>query len=190
MAKVATPSMPDHSGSGPAQRSSPANTKPPVSENLLTLARLVAQDRIHAYALLEHAVTEGAVQVHDKEKAGGGTQDFPINIPNRIMQYWHDERPPEDVQRAILAVQASNPNAACTVLHEQTARDFIAAHFGAAMRSLFDFCFHHTMKSDFARLCHLYVHGGIYVDVDVRCHAPLANILANGRFRCFLLPGL
>jgi hypothetical protein len=158
----------------------------PASENLMRIARLVEQDPAHTYALLQHAVVGGAIKLHDKEKAGQGTPGLPANIPHRIMQYWHAERPPDEVRQAILNVQTCNPEAACSVLHEETARDFIAAHFGAGMRSLFDFCFHHTMKSDLVRLCYLYVHGGIYVDVDIRCHAPLANILANSNFRCFL----
>ena len=37
------------------------------------------------------------------------------------------------------------------------------------------------------RLCYLYIHGGIYVDVDISCHGPLEKIPGNNDFRCFFL---
>jgi inositol phosphorylceramide mannosyltransferase catalytic subunit len=75
---------------------------------------------------------------------------------------------------------------ACAVFHEDMARQFIEAHFGKKARSLFDLCFHHTMKADLFRLCYLYIHGGVYVDVDIDCHGPFTNILLGNSFRCFL----
>jgi mannosyltransferase OCH1-like enzyme len=156
------------------------------SENLLAIARIAEHDPKYLYALLEHAVAEGAVRLLDRGVENPGTSGFPTNIPRRIMQYWHDVNPPDDVRQAAMKVRARNPGMAYAIFHEQAAREFVAANFGGEMRSLFDFCFHHTMKSDLFRLCYLHVHGGLYVDVDIDCHAPLENILANNDFRCFL----
>lgn len=157
------------------------------SEHVLNLARLTEQDPTHAHALLEHAVAEGAVRLAGRGGGIQGMSGLPANIPPRIVQYWHAEDPPQDVRQAIDKVQACNPAMACSVFHEADARAFIAAHFGNDMQALFDFCFHHTMKSDLFRLCYLYVHGGIYVDVDIHCHAPLTNMVAGNAFRCFLV---
>jgi hypothetical protein len=156
------------------------------SENLLAIARAAENDRRHAYALLERAVAEGAIRLIDHGVSGQNAQGLPSNVPRQIVQYWHAEKRPEDVQEAILKVQECNLDMACTVFHEESAREFVAGHFGEDMRSLFDFCFHHAMKSDLFRLCYLHVHGGIYIDVDVNCHGPLENILVASDFGCFL----
>ena len=154
------------------------------SDRLMTLARMVEQDPRHGYALLEHAVAEGAVRLLDRGAGTGGR--LPLSIPRRIVQYWHSEDWPEDVRRAILKVRAFNPAMSCLVFHEQAARAFIAEHFGQSLAALFDCCFHHTMKSDLFRLCYLHVHGGIYVDVDIDCYGPMDSIFGNDDFGCFL----
>lgn len=40
----------------------------------------------------------------------------------------------------------------------------------------------HIEKCDFARYALLYVHGGVYVDLDFTCHQPLASLLHNRQF--------
>jgi len=157
------------------------------SEPLLAIARMAEYDLRYRYELLERDVTEGAVRLLNRGAGTPGEPGLPANIPRQIVQYWHSEEWPEDVQQAIAKVQECNRDMVCTVFHEQAAREFVRAHFGDGMRSLFDFCFHHTMKSDLFRLCYLYVHGGIYVDVDISCHGPLAKILGNNDFRCFFM---
>lgn len=42
------------------------------------------------------------------------------------------------------------------------------------------------MKADLFRLCYLYIHGGVYVDVDIDCHNSFTNIPLGDSFKCFL----
>jgi mannosyltransferase OCH1-like enzyme len=156
------------------------------SQALRAVAHHSQADPRHCFDLLRIAVQEGAVRLVDRSNLEDGARHWAANVPPQIVQYWHAEHPPPDVQRAIVKVREHNPGMACTLFHEPAAREFVGAHFGAGVRALFDLCFHHTMKSDLFRLCYLYVHGGIYVDVDIDCHAPFQTMLANQSYRCFL----
>lgn len=112
---------------------------------------------------------------------------LPPNIPKRISQYWHSETLPDDVARSIEKVKNNNPGFELVLTHDESARAFLHTHFGQDMVALFDVCFHPAMRSDLWRMCDMYVHGGIYVDVDISMHAPLAHITGHASYECFLM---
>ncbi|GBQ71624.1 hypothetical protein AA103196_2827 [Ameyamaea chiangmaiensis NBRC 103196] len=112
---------------------------------------------------------------------------LPPTIPRRISQYWHSETLPEDVARSIEKVRHHNPGFEMVLTHDDAARAFLEAHFGRDMVALFDACFHPTMRSDLWRVCDLYVHGGVYIDVDIAMHAPIAHVTGRAVYDCFLM---
>lgn len=155
------------------------------SSALRALAHVARHDQRQRHALLARAVTEGAIDVM-VPPAPDHVPAWPAAIPRRIMQYWHDRHPPEDVLAAIDMLRARNDAIDHHLFDEDAAAAFVHAHFGAHIASLFDRCFHNTMKCDLFRLCYLHVHGGIYVDVDIACHAPVASVFASDALRCLL----
>lgn len=122
-----------------------------------------------------------------KDIAPPGEGIFPSSIPKRISQYWHSETLPDDVSASIEKVKNNNPGFELTLTHDDSARAFLATHFGQSMVELFDVCFHPTMRSDLWRMCDMYIHGGIYIDIDISMHAPLSDITGHAAYECFLM---
>lgn len=112
---------------------------------------------------------------------------LPSAIPKRISQYWHSDILPADVASSIEKVKNNNPDFEMALTHDESARAFLHTHFGQDMVALFDVCFHPAMRSDLWRMCDMYVHGGVYVDVDISMHAPLAHITGHASYECFLM---
>jgi hypothetical protein len=52
-------------------------------------------------------------------------------------------------------------------------RDLIASHFEPDVREAFDTLAPYSFKADLARFCILYLYGGLYVDLGMRCLNPL-----------------
>lgn len=112
---------------------------------------------------------------------------LPPSIPKRIAQYWHSETLPDDVAHSIKKVENHNQGFDIILSHDDSARAFLHTHFGQSMVELFDVCFHPAMRSDLWRMCDLYVHGGIYVDVDISMHSGLSAITGHASYDCFMM---
>jgi len=50
--------------------------------------------------------------------------------------------------------------------NDSTSREFIRVHFDAKVLEAYDRCPLHVMKADLWRYCVIYIHGGIYADMD------------------------
>ncbi|WP_431282440.1 glycosyltransferase [Humitalea sp. 24SJ18S-53] len=94
-----------------------------------------------------------------------------------VMQFWDAPTPPDDVAVALASWRAVNPDVPHTVLHLDSARDFIGGAYGDVALRVFDRCHHAAMKADYLRLLWLHTHGGLYVDADEHCVAPVDPLL-------------
>lgn len=112
---------------------------------------------------------------------------WPAWLPARIVQYWHDEVPPEEVRHSHARVVARHPGVLCELYSRERAREFLAAHFAPDVLAAFDHSVHEAMRCDIFRLCHVLVHGGMYLDVDIDCEGGLGALLPQREFDCFLL---
>lgn len=158
---------------------------------MVDLQELVEKVRIQkpmaAFEMLTYGVNHDILpQVKVDAFFNEEDQFFPSSIPQRIVQYWHSLDMPDDVKIQRERLEAFHPKYECKIFHHEEARSFIGQHFGHIVQSLFDECFHPAMEADFWRICELYINGGIYVDVDVECIAPLPYITAGKEFNCFL----
>ncbi len=96
----------------------------------------------------------------------------------QIVQFWHAPEPPSDVAAAMASWPARNPGMEHAVFHKDSARTFIAGHYGANLLDAYDGARHPAMQSDLFRLAYLAVHGGVYVDADEHCMADMGEVFA------------
>lgn len=98
----------------------------------------------------------------------GECNDPTIAIPRTLVRFWHD---PRDVPRDVRACLASwdvlrEEGFAFRMFDDDSATAYIAERFGPREQAAFKRCRHPAMRSDYLRLCFVFVEGGLYVDAD------------------------
>jgi Glycosyltransferase sugar-binding region containing DXD motif len=96
-----------------------------------------------------------------------------------VVQYWDDAEIPDDVARLFAAVEGANPELPHFVFDEKGAAEFLAARFGPRQVGAFAACGVPAMQADYFRYCAVYALGGVYVDADFQCRAPLADLFES-----------
>lgn len=94
-----------------------------------------------------------------------------------IVQYWHSEDVPEEIERLTATFRERNPGRPHHLFCEREAEEFIAAHFSPREVAAFRACAVPAMQADYFRYCAIHVMGGIYADVDFHCLRPLDDLL-------------
>jgi mannosyltransferase OCH1-like enzyme len=120
---------------------------------------------------------------------GGRPAEEPSAIPSTIFQFWHGEVVPNDVAKVIDTWRSKSANGPKLVLFsDKLAREFLVANYDASFLRAYTNCHHAAMKSDFIRLCYLFKHGGVYVDVDEECLGEPDKIISFLRFSDLVAP--
>jgi mannosyltransferase OCH1-like enzyme len=101
-------------------------------------------------------------------------------IPRRIVQFWDQPEPPPDVLALMATWRENNPAWTYERFHFESADAFLAEHFNGEVRQAFRRARHPAHKADLFRLAWLHVNGGLHVDADDRCLAPLETMLPPG----------
>jgi hypothetical protein len=94
-----------------------------------------------------------------------------------IIQYWHSEEIPEDVATLIETFREHNPDMRHLLFNEASATELIAENFTPREEAAFQACAIPSVQSDFLRYSAVLTLGGIYVDADTRCIAPISPLL-------------
>ena len=116
----------------------------------------------------------------------GGTAEFAIEIPKRIVQFWDDlERLPQDVKECMDSWKVLEQSGfEIQVFDESAAREFIRINLGSRYESAFKKCYHPSMKSDYFRYSYILVEGGFYIDADDVYHrTPIEHLFSDGRLK-------
>ncbi len=89
-------------------------------------------------------------------------------VPKTIVQFWDDSNYiPADVQQCIKTWRFfEDKGFEHIIFNEHDARVFISEMFSQNYVEAFDRCYHPAMKSDYFRLCFIFIHGGCYIDAD------------------------
>jgi tetratricopeptide (TPR) repeat protein len=102
-----------------------------------------------------------------------------LSIPGRIVQYWHDT-PPSDVIDLMATWQRHNPNYEWQCVDDKAAENFLAAYFPSPVADAYKAAYQPAQKADLFRLAWLAKNGGIYVDADDACTAPIDLLIPAG----------
>lgn len=105
---------------------------------------------------------------------------IPRIIPLRIAQYWSDPDPPPDLLPLMRSWQDHHPDHAWRLYDDAAAAGFLAERLPAGILDAYRRASLPAQKADIFRLAWLFLEGGIYADVDDRCHAPLPGLLPAG----------
>ena len=87
-------------------------------------------------------------------------------IPNIIMQTWKTNDVPDEWKESPRSIQKVLPNWKYFLMTDEDNRKFVAEHFP-------DFLFYYDnfpyeiQRADAIRACWLYIHGGVYMDLDL-----------------------
>ena len=102
----------------------------------------------------------------------GGAGPACAAIPRRIMQYWDEASPPDDVARLMQGWAALHPGFAHVVYDDAAARDWLARYAAPEVGLAYRRAREPAARCDIFRLAVLQAEGGIYADADDRCVAP------------------
>jgi len=108
------------------------------------------------------------------------TDPSAMRIPRLIHQFWDEASPTEEVARMMDGTRALHPDFAYTRWNHATAQEFLAGHTAPQVRRAYRIARHVAVRADLLRLALLLVEGGVYLDVDNLCRAPLTTLLPGG----------
>lgn len=106
--------------------------------------------------------------------------DPAATIPRILHQYWDSAEPPEEITRLMDHARATNAGMAYTRWHDETARTFLKVRARPDVARAYGTARHAAMRSDILRLALLAIEGGVYLDADDLCVAPLETLLPKG----------
>jgi len=145
---------------------------------------LLSEALHHADAeLAPHETTITAIRYLDRylttslESSRGPPTDIPA-IPKTILQYWSQGTPPPQVQAPVQSWR--NARGFCHQLLDRAgAQRFLHREWGQDWLRAFNRAGSPTEECDFLRLCHIGLHGGIYVDCDDWLIGDIGNLLGS-----------
>ena len=98
-------------------------------------------------------------------------------IPKRIVQFWDEPEPPQEVQRICQSWLDFNPEYQYIRFSLETAVAFLEEHYDQKVLKAFDNCDQPATQADFFRLAYLNKMGGFYADADDLCRQSLDTIV-------------
>jgi len=90
-------------------------------------------------------------------------------IPKWIHQTWKTKNSNPQVDRLRLSWIDMHPGFKYTLYDDNDVDRFIRVHFDDRVYTTYKRIINGSLKADFFRYCVLYIHGGVYVDVDLCC---------------------
>ena len=142
-------------------------------EELIALCRRYPDSTLVATSLLDALRRSGAL-------SGAPPLESEHVIPRRIIQFWDSSPPPDDVLSIMQSWSEMNEDCAHERFDDLRARAFLAAHHDREVLVAYHRATAPAMKADLFRLAYLARCGGIYVDADDRCTAPITALLPQG----------
>ncbi len=100
------------------------------------------------------------------------------SIPRKLVQTWHaaaQDLPPRVVRKA----RAFAPGFVHAYFSDRECMRFLARHYGRAYAQKFRTLQKGPHKADFFRYCYLYVHGGVYMDIDMEPKVRISEVMAG-----------
>ena len=89
-------------------------------------------------------------------------------IPLKIFQTFGTKNLPKEIKTLVNRVQQENPEFEYYLFDDNDCRAFIQEHFDEDVVNAYDTLVPGAFKADLWRLCVLYIHGGMYMDIKLR----------------------
>lgn len=102
------------------------------------------------------------------------------NIPKKLYQSWKTKNLPTEMRTIVDQIRRNNPQYDYSLYDDQDCRQFLLTHFGLNYAQAFDALIPGAFKCDFWRYAMLYIHGGVYMDIDMVPLLPLDEIIRPG----------
>jgi mannosyltransferase OCH1-like enzyme len=90
-------------------------------------------------------------------------------IPLNLFQTWYTKKLPLHMQKNVDKLRETNPEFKYHLYDDDDCRDFIDKYFDESVLNAYDRLVPGAYKADLWRYCVLYIHGGIYLDMKMRC---------------------
>jgi mannosyltransferase OCH1-like enzyme len=104
-------------------------------------------------------------------------------IPKTINQTWETKDLNPEFQKMVDIWKTNNPDYDYHLFDKDERESFIKNNFDKEVMNAYNAIVPGANKSDLWRYCYLYIHGGIYVDIDSLCIGKLDDyILDNTEF--------
>ena len=148
------------------------------SKRILGLASILAQEPLYlgsALYLARELRTQGIFDQIQQALSKNST-NLP-SIPKRIVQFWDEPQPPQEVQRICQSWSQLNPEYEYIRFSLKTAIAFVKEHYDKKVLKAFYRCDQPATQADFFRLAYLNKMGGFYADADDLCHQSLDSIV-------------
>jgi len=88
-------------------------------------------------------------------------------IPLKLFQTWRTKNLPLGMQNCVNDLKMKNPEFEYFLFDDDDCRHFIEANFGKEVLNAYNCLMPGAYKADLWRLCVLFVHGGIYMDIKL-----------------------
>jgi len=106
-------------------------------------------------------------------------------IPLSVWLYWDKSELPTQMQENINTLRLQNPEFTFTVYNEATTQLFLKEFFPKEVLIAFNSLIPQSYKADLFRFCILYMYGGIYLDIKVKCENNFKlSTLTNKEYFC------
>lgn len=90
-------------------------------------------------------------------------------IPLKIYQTWYTKVLPPKMKECVEILKSQNPKFEHHLFDDNDCREFIKDNFNIAILNAYDNLIPGAYKADLWRLCVLYINGGIYMDIKLKC---------------------
>ncbi|MGF9759466.1 tetratricopeptide repeat protein, partial [Microvirga sp. 0TCS3.31] len=145
-------------------------------ERIAPLLALLRSNADHSAPAIQLIVAIRQAQLSNLSQPEDHQEGF-STIPKVIVQYWDDPHPPEDVTGLMESWRSMNPDYSHQVFDVAAAQEFLIRHYGPHVRRAYRRAGSAAEQADLFRLAYLYAKGGVYVDADDRCLAPISSVL-------------
>ena len=96
-------------------------------------------------------------------------QNYNSIIPLKIYQTWHTKELPDKMKERVESLKQNNPKFEHHLFDDNDCREFIKNNFDTDVLNAYDNLIPGAYKADLWRLCVLYINGGIYMDIKLKC---------------------
>jgi len=100
-------------------------------------------------------------------------------IPATIVQFWDRDRP-DEISELMESWKHHNPGFTQICFDDDAARGFLRTHHPSEVLRAYVRARQPAQKADIFRLAYLSHCGGVYIDADDRCFAPIDELLTSG----------